>query len=45
VIPEIDVMNGRGDTGTDGVSKHLNGPRDQVPGTVDKNGLLVKWGA
>jgi len=28
VIPGIDVMNGRGDTGTDGVSKHLNGSCD-----------------
>jgi len=45
VAPGIDVMSGREDTGADGVSKYLSGSRDQVFGTVDRNGLLAKWRA
>ena len=42
VILGINVMSGREDTGADGVSKYLSGSRDQVFGTVDRNGLLAK---
>ena len=42
VIPGIDVMSGREDTGVDGVSKYLSGSRGQIFGTVGRNGLLAK---